>query len=93
MLNPLTGLPGNKIIEEFDKNVLKFFNEKDKENGYIEAQDRKGNLDRFSLNSISIAGIFKNLGDYSDVEKISKDITNIKKIVKGIKGRSFLIRS
>lgn len=81
------------IIEEFDKEVLRFFNEKDKENGYIEALDRKGALDRFSLTSISIAGIHNNLRNYTDVEEISKDITIIKKSVKSIKGSSFFIRS
>lgn len=79
------------ITEKFDKEVLKFFNEKDKENGYIEALDRKGIIDRFPLPAISIAGIYKNLKCYSNVEEISRNVSSIKKKVKNIKGSSFLI--
>lgn len=81
------------INEDFDKEVLKFFNEKDKENGYIENLDRKGNIDRFMLTSISIAGIYKNLKVYYDVEEIAKEISIIKKKVKNVKGSSYLIMS
>lgn len=81
------------IIDDFDKEIIKFFNEKDLENGFIKAVDRKGNIEKFNITSISIAGIYKNFSVYSDVGELSKDISIVKKQAKEIKGSSFLIKN
>lgn len=80
------------LIREFDKGILDFFNEKDIENGYIDAVDRRGNPDRFNLTSISIAGIYGNFGHFANVEVIGQYVASIKKEVKKIKGSSYSIK-
>jgi EAL domain-containing protein (putative c-di-GMP-specific phosphodiesterase class I)/GGDEF domain-containing protein len=79
------------IIEEFDSEILRFFNDTDRINGYIEAVDRKGNIDKFNLTSLSIAGLYKNFTNYSTVEKVVQEISRIKKQAKTINGSSFII--
>lgn len=80
------------LIDEFDDKILEFFNEQDKLKGFIEAADRKGNIDKFGLTSISIAGIFKSLAEYKGVESIAQKMSSIKKEAKKVKGSSFCIK-
>lgn len=80
------------IIRKFDIGVLNFFNEKDKTNGYIECIDRKGAKDIFTLTSLSIAGIYGDMGNFSNIEEIGKKAASIKKEAKHIKGSCYIIR-
>lgn len=80
------------IITKFDKGVLDFFNEKDRSLGYIEAIDRKGNKDIFSLTSISIAGLNGSLGNFSSPEDVGLYVATLKKESKKLKGSCYLIK-
>lgn len=82
-----------ELIKNFDENVSEFFNEKDKNNGYIEAYDRKGNKDTFGLTSISIAGLYDNMSQFLIPEEIGKFMSSIKKTVKSAKGSSYYIKN
>lgn len=83
----------SEIIGDFNKEVLEFFNEEDKSNGYIESIDRKGNKDIFNLTSISIAGLYGNLKNFKSPEEIAQTISGIKKDVKKKGGNNFIIIS
>lgn len=72
----------NLVIERFDNEVLQFFNDTDKANGYIFAQDRNGRKDKFPLTSISISGMHGNFKSFPSPADISKHISSIKKQVK-----------
>lgn len=80
-----------QIISDFNLEVLDYFNEVDKANGYIESLDRRGNKDIFNLTSVSIAGMYGNLGNYKTVEEISLTISLVKKDVKKKGGNNFII--
>lgn len=80
-----------KIIYEFDKKILDFFNEKDKENGFIAAADRKGNKDIFDITSISIAGIYGNSYSFTNCNDIAKYASSIKKSVKTLRHSNYKI--
>lgn len=82
-----------KFIEIFDKEILNFFNEKDRSNGYLIACDRKGDFDTFGLTSIAIAGIYGNFNDFSSSSEISKYMAVIKKEVKKQKQSACLIKN
>ena len=43
-----------KIVNEFDNNVLEFFTKEDRERGYLKVLNRKGIIEKFPLTSISI---------------------------------------
>lgn len=79
------------IIDKFDKKVVGFFNETDRKNKYIKAYDRKGNEDIFNLTSISIAGIYGNIKDFSTPNNLALHVSTIKKKSKLIKGSSFVL--
>lgn len=80
-----------KIIDDFDKKILEFFNEKDKKNKFITALDRKGNKDVFDITSISIAGIYKVSDTFISSDNISQYISSIKKSVKTLKHSNYRI--
>lgn len=80
------------ITTKFDKGVIDFFNEKDRTLGYIEAIDRKGNKDIFSLTSISISGLNGFLGKFSGPEEVGLYVATLKKESKKIKGSCYLIK-
>jgi EAL domain-containing protein (putative c-di-GMP-specific phosphodiesterase class I)/GGDEF domain-containing protein len=70
------------ITEQFDHRILDFFNERDKQNRYIEALDRKGNRDIFDITSISAAGVIDYTNSFESCDEIAKYIANIKREVK-----------
>ncbi|MDP4144567.1 MAG: GGDEF domain-containing protein [Bacillota bacterium] len=79
------------IINDFDKNVLDFFNETDRYNGYIESYDRKGNKDIFPLTSISIAGLTGNFNKYNSPDEIAQIAGKVKKKAKMAKHSDYVI--
>ncbi|WP_297428290.1 GGDEF domain-containing protein [Clostridium sp.] len=82
-----------KIIENFDLEILNFFNEKDRKNKYIEAVDRRGNRDKFPITSLSIAGMYGDFNDFSNPEEVGISVAAIKKEVKHSAGSCYLIKS
>lgn len=82
-----------EIIKNFDASITNFFNEKDKQNGYIQSLDRKGTLDKFNLTSMSIAGLYGNFSNLSSTDEIGILMSKIKKKVKEIKNSSFRIEN
>lgn len=82
----------NKLLIDFDKNILSFFNERDILNGYIESTDRQGNRALFNITSLSIAGLYGSFNNFSSSEEIAKLATKIKKEAKSIKGSCKVIK-
>lgn len=80
-----------KLTTAFDEKVLYFFNETDREKGYLTSSDRKGNEDTFPLTSVSISSLYGNFDIFNSAEEISKYISEIKKIVKTKHKSNYLI--
>ena len=70
------------IIKRFDKEVLNFYNEEDKKNGYILSADRDNNVHKFPIMTISIAIIATDVAHLSCFEEISKRASELKKLAK-----------
>lgn len=79
------------IISTFDLQILDFFNEKDKEKGYIESLDRKGNKDIFPLTSIALGCICGYFENFKKIDEVGIHMSKIKKKAKKIKNSSFII--
>ncbi len=78
------------ILDEFDKKIKTFYDEKDLEQGYIISKTRKGTIDKFPIMSISIAVVTnKNDLGLSSV-KIGELAAEIKEYAKTFKGSVFL---
>lgn len=79
------------IIEEFDKRILAFYNETDKQTGYILSEDRFGNTRKFNLTALSVACLMGNFKHISSIEQLAMDMAKLKKIVKKTTSSSYEI--
>ncbi len=82
----------DEIITSFDKGVLNYFNEKDKNNKYIEAVSRSGNIEKLPITSLSIAGLFGIFNSFSNPEEVGLYVASIKKEVKRVSGSCYLLK-
>ncbi|WP_051115604.1 GGDEF domain-containing protein [Clostridium pasteurianum] len=80
------------FISVFDKEILNFFSEEDREKGYVIASDRNGSKNMFGLTSIAIAGIYGKFNSFSNSSEISKSVAAVKKEVKKEKKSHYIIK-
>ena len=78
------------IITKFDKKIREFYDEEDLKRGYIETMNRFGDIERFSIMSISIVSMkytdFKN----KSFDQVFRELNEIKKKAKLIDGSVML---
>ena len=79
------------IIAEFDKGILKFFNEVDVERGYLEVPNRKCVLEQFPLTSISIGAVVAHRGRFHNVLEIGEVGAQVKHLAKTTVGSAYVI--
>ena len=79
------------IIAEFDKGVLKYFNEADIEKGYLEVPNRKGIVEEFALTSISIGVVVSHKGRFHNVLEISEVGAQVKHLAKTTMGSAYSV--
>lgn len=79
------------IIANFDAKVGKFFTEKDKEEGYIEVENRKGIIEKFPLTSISIGVVEADSGRFANMLEIGEIGAQVKHMAKSVSGSSYSI--
>lgn len=81
----------NNITKEFDKRILDYINEGDKERGVFEVPNRKGIIEQFPITSISIAGVTVKQGQRTDPLIIAEAGAQIKHRLKAIPGSTYYI--
>lgn len=79
------------IIAEFDKQVGKYFDEKDNERGYIEVENRKGIIEQFPLTSISIGAVEVTKERFKNTLEIGEAGASVKHLAKTIFGSTYVI--
>jgi len=79
------------IIAEFDKEILKYFNEVDIERGYIEVLNRKGVAEDFPLTSISIGVVVADKQRFANILEIGEVGAQVKHLAKTMLGSSYVI--
>lgn len=79
------------IICEFDKEVLNYFSNEDKEKGYVEVVNRKGILEQFPLTSISIGVVEVDSGRFNNILEIGEVGAQVKHNAKTVIGSSYII--
>ena len=80
-----------KIIENFDKEIEKFYTDEDRKRNFIISIDRKGNLVKYPLLSISISVVTNLYRKYTHTGEISSVAAELKKYVKQKQGSNYLI--
>jgi len=71
-----------KIVEVFDSTIQYFYHHSDLARGYIEAKNRKGELEKFGLMSLSVACVKVVPEKFSNIEEISNCLSEVKKLCK-----------
>ena len=79
------------IILEFEKGILKYFNEEDVEKGYLEVPNRKCVIEQFPLTSISIGVVIIDKGRFKNVLEIGEVAAQIKHVAKTTPGSAYAI--
>lgn len=79
------------IIAYFDKNVKKFFTEKDLEKGYIEVENRKGIIEQFPLTSLSVGVVVADVGRFHNILEIGEVGAQVKHAAKSVMGSSYAL--
>jgi len=71
-----------KIVKEFDNKILSYYDIEDRQKGFIEIENRKGEPEKFPMVSVSIAVVTVKDRNYSHIGEISKVGTELKKFAK-----------
>ena len=79
------------IIAEFDKEVVKYFNDEDIEKGYLEVTNRKGVVEEFPITTISIGIVVADKGRFHNVLEIGEVGAQVKHLAKKITGSAYSI--
>jgi DNA-binding response OmpR family regulator len=76
----------NEIINNFDRVIPLYYHPDDQEKGYIETEDRFGQVRKFRIMSISLAAVHVHPGVYRSPAQISAKAAEVKKKAKSIEG-------
>ncbi len=79
------------IVTQFKEQIKTFYAREDVLRGYFEAQNRKGQRERFPLISISIAVVTNEHRTLRSVGEVSRVATEIKKLAKSKSGNSYVV--
>ena len=79
------------VIAEFDSGIIKFFDKKDIERGYIEVENRKGIIEQFPITSLSIGAVEVKPGTYANPLEIGEIGAQVKHLSKTVPGSTYVI--
>jgi diguanylate cyclase (GGDEF)-like protein len=82
----------DEMVKTFDINVSSFFNETDRQNGYIYCKDRNKKCRNFPLTGIAIAGVFGQVGSFKSPDELARYISKIKKMAKEYEKSTYMIK-
>ncbi|MGI6152755.1 MAG: response regulator [Christensenellaceae bacterium] len=80
-----------EIIADFDEKIRELFSPEDLKNGYIQNINRRGEVEKTPLTSISLAIVPCPAGRFGHALEISETATELKGQVKKMTGSSFMI--
>lgn len=72
----------NFITTKFDKDAPSFYNEEDRNRGFILTKDREGNLKQYKFLSISLAVVTNLKRQFDSISDLSKVAAEVKKVAK-----------
>jgi diguanylate cyclase (GGDEF)-like protein len=79
------------IITAFDKIILTKYKENDLKKGFIETRNRRGEMERFSIMTLSISVIINKEKMFSHVGEISHMLVDLKKYTKSLPGSNYVV--
>jgi diguanylate cyclase (GGDEF)-like protein len=79
-----------KIIRDFDKISPSFYNEEDRKSGFIVGSDRKGEVQKIPLLSVSIGVVSNETRDITHVAQIGEIGAELKKAAKSVEKSNYV---
>lgn len=79
------------IVEQFDKIISIFYEQADRDKGFIESIDRRGKRSEFDIMTLSIVITHNKTRDFHHYGEISAILAEMKQYAKSIKGSSWMI--
>lgn len=70
------------IIKEFERDVLNYYNSTDIENGYIITANRRGEIEKFPLITLTCVVLNNDLYEFTDIDDFTEELANLKKSAK-----------
>jgi len=80
-----------EIIKKFDRTIPRYYDEKSRAKGYIESESRNGEVERFSLMTISIAIVTNLERKFMHFAEIGTVGAELKKYLKAMEGSNYLV--
>jgi GGDEF domain-containing protein len=80
-----------KIIEIFDRMIVRRYKRKDLTRGYIVTENRRGERESFPVMTLSIAVLVNQGGMFKHLGEISHMITDLKKYTKTLPGSNYFV--
>lgn len=81
----------NEIISGFEKNIINFYNNEDKEKGYITVKNRRGQVQLLPIMSISIGIAHNTKRNLYNAVQVSEIVAELKEYAKTKKGSNVAI--
>ncbi|MEN6321667.1 MAG: HAMP domain-containing protein [Syntrophaceae bacterium] len=81
-----------KIIDEFDLRIMRFYSEKDRQKGFIMGKDRQGNQQMFPLITITIAIVTDDGTHFQGPLDMAKKAAELKEYAKTLPGSNYVKR-
>jgi diguanylate cyclase (GGDEF)-like protein len=81
----------SNIISTFDKMIPFRYEEKDRNRGYIDVANRRGQMERFPIMTISIAVLLNHKHTFTHVGEMSHMMADLKKYTKTLPGSNYMI--
>lgn len=80
-----------EVISEFDAKIRGFYSEEDLQTGYILEKDRRGELIKYPIMTISLAGVTNQVRAISSYADLTNIAVGVKHMAKSIKKSNFLL--
>lgn len=81
------------IIEEFEANISRFYNDEHYSQQYVIAENRQGIIEKFGLVSLSIAVVTNKYYTFQNTEELSECMAKVKRICKLVEGSCWIDNS
>lgn len=78
------------IVDEFDRRIMRFYSEKDRQKGFIVGKDRQGNQQRFPLITLTIAIVTDDGTHYKGPLDMAKRAAELKEYAKTLPGSNYV---
>ncbi len=79
------------IIRTFDKLIPFWYDDKDRERGFVTTVNRRGDIENFPILTMSIAVLINKNGEFKHVGEMSKMLADLKKQTKAKAGSNYMV--